>query len=335
MGGRDVTTLDAEKQMVSDLWLDQSDAHERIDGRLQAGTISSDEAASLRHFTDHGYATLSLDLDDEFFGAFDADIDRLWDERPFDLAVGSAGMRVSFRDYEDDRALGHRLPDIHSHSPTARSLYLNSKIFRMVELIFGQRSIAFQSLYFQFGSQQDLHRDPMFVTTRPPPNLLASWTALEDITLERGPLMYARGSHRMPWFEFSDDSVSLTPAVSEERRQAWRSYRDDMIETMNCAVETFTCKRGDVFLWHAGLLHGGQRVADEKLTRKSFVVHYSTEAHYRDRTASMHVKSRENGEEVWRLVKGTTDHRLHADGFLGLDNPLRYIPSTEAARITA
>lgn len=330
-----MATLDANKQMISDLWLDQSDAHERIDGKLQAGTISDDEAATLRHFTDNGYATLSLDLDTEFSNAFEADIDRLWDERPFDLAVGSAGMRVSFRDYEDDRSLGHRLPDIHSHSATALSLYLNAEIFRMVELIFDQQALAFQSLYFQFGSQQEFHRDPMFVTTKPPPNLLASWIALEDITLDRGPLMYARGSHRMPWFEFGDDSVSLTPAVSEDRRQAWRSYRDDMIEKMNYEVQTFTCKSGDVFLWHAGLLHGGQRVAGENLTRKSFVVHYSTAAHYRDRTASMHVKSLENGEAVLRLVKGSTDHRLEADGCIGLDNPLRYIPSTEAARITA
>lgn len=329
-----MVTLDAKKQMISDLWLDQPDAHEQIDGRLRSGTISSDDAANLHHFTDNGYVALSLDVDAEFFGAFDDDVDRLWEDRPFDLAVGNAGTRVSFRDYGQDRGAGHRLPDIHSHSSAALSLYLNAQIFRMVELIFDQQAIAFQSLYFQFGSQQDLHRDPMFVTTRPPAHLLASWTALEDITPDRGPLLYAPGSHRMPWFEFNEDSISLTPDVPEQRRQAWRLYRDEMLEQMSCEVEAFTCKRGDVFFWHAGLLHGGQRVEDESLTRKSFVVHYSTGAHYRSRTATMQMKSLENGDAIMRPIKGTTDHRFEVDGCIGLDNPLRYIPSAEAARTT-
>ena len=37
----------------------------------------------------------------------------------------------------------------------------------MVELIYGEPAIAFQSLYFEYGSQQGLHRDPMFVFTEP------------------------------------------------------------------------------------------------------------------------------------------------------------------------
>ena len=36
----------------------------------------------------------------------------------------------------------------------ARELYLHPKIFRMVELIYGEPAIAFQSLYFEYGSQQ-------------------------------------------------------------------------------------------------------------------------------------------------------------------------------------
>src|SRR6266516_4337125 len=74
--------------------------------------------------------------------------------------------------------------------------------FRFVELIFGAPAIAFQSLYFEYGSQQGLHRDPMFVVTDPPSHLLASWVALEDITPDSGPLAYVPGSQHLPWYEF-------------------------------------------------------------------------------------------------------------------------------------
>ena len=75
-------------------------------------------------------------------------------------------------------------------------------MFRMVELIYDQPAISFQSLYFEYGSQQALHRDPMFVVTDPPSHLLASWVALEDIAPDSGPLAYVPKSHRLPWFEF-------------------------------------------------------------------------------------------------------------------------------------
>ena len=125
---------------------------------------------------------------------FEADVDRLWEERPADLACRQSRVSGS-RSAISTRAPKCRLPDRrpHSHSPTARELYVNRQIFRMVELIFDQKAIAFQSLYFQFGSEQSLHRDPMFVVTKPPSHLLASWTALEDITPECGPLLYRPG----------------------------------------------------------------------------------------------------------------------------------------------
>ena len=33
-------------------------------------------------------------------------------------------------------------------------------------------------------------------------------------------------------------------------------------------------KKGDVFIWHANLIHGGSPIKDHSLTRKSMVIHY-------------------------------------------------------------
>ena len=46
----------------SSLWIDQDDAHRRIDAVLAAGEVSAERAAGLRHFVDRGYLVFSLDL---------------------------------------------------------------------------------------------------------------------------------------------------------------------------------------------------------------------------------------------------------------------------------
>jgi ectoine hydroxylase-related dioxygenase (phytanoyl-CoA dioxygenase family) len=96
-----------------------------------------------------------------------------------------------------------------------------------------------------------------------------------------------------------------------------------MIDEMGLEVKAFTAERGDVFIWHGGLLHGGAQVENERSTRKSFVVHFSTARNYKSRGATMKMKSVENGQEVWRGVSRKTDRLLVKDGCTGIDNPLR------------
>jgi ectoine hydroxylase-related dioxygenase (phytanoyl-CoA dioxygenase family) len=313
--------LDDDKHLVSDLWLDQPDAHERIDQRVQAGELQPDDAARLHQFTDDGYTVMSIDIDDAFVAAFDRDVDAVWESRPYDLAVSPLkGGRTSFRDFPHDREPGYRIPDFHSHAPTARRLYLHPEIFRVVALIFGSEPIAFQSLYFEYGSQQGLHRDPLFVGADPPGNLVASWIALEDIVAESGPLLYAPGSHRMPWFEFEPDCIAMRDK-GREHQIAWHRHRDRFVDEMHLDVKPLTCKRGDVFLWHAGLLHGGAPIVDEHRTRKSFVTHYSTRAHYTSRRATMDV--RVGATDEWETVGATTTDVIEENGCKGIDNPLR------------
>ena len=43
---------------------------------------------------------------------------------------------------------------------------------------------------------------------------------------------------------------------------------------------TFHANRGDVFLWHGALIHGGSRARDTTMTRRSLVLHYSSVSAY-------------------------------------------------------
>ena len=309
-------------ELQSDLWLDQPDAHERIEERLARGAISGPEAALLHLFVDDGYLKFPISLDEEFCDAFDADVSRIWHERPADLAISPRGPAgpTAFSDYEGPvRDPGYRIPDLHSHSEHARAIYLHPEIFRMIELIYDEPAIAFQSLYFEYGSEQGLHRDPMFVVTDPPTHLLASWVALEDITPDSGPLAYAPKTHRWPWFEFEPGTVVCGQRVPPEKRQEHGQWTRAMLRDQELEVLPFTCKRGDAFIWHGGLLHGGTPIDNPEQTRRSFVVHYCTAAHKSSRTASMRVRE---GED-WRRISRTTDTVIESDRGRGLDNPMR------------
>jgi phytanoyl-CoA hydroxylase len=309
-------------ELHSDLWLDQPDAHSRVDGRVASGSLPEADAVLLRKFVDDGYLTTSIPLDGAVTDALDAEIGRLWHERPANVSVAVPGPDhpTALQDFDgDERQHGYRIPDLHGASPAAMSLYLQPEIFRLIELIFDQQSVAFQSLYFEHGSAQALHRDPMFAPTRPVPNLVAAWIALEDITPDSGPLFFLPGSHRFPWFEFQENSVAMTPQT-RFRRPEYQSWVQELLGREPRAWQRFVCRRGDVMIWHAGLMHGGSKIQNPATTRKSFVVHYSTSATYHERRGRMQVRD----EGKMKLLRASTATIARAPGARGFDSPMKH-----------
>jgi phytanoyl-CoA hydroxylase len=313
--------LDQHGHLKSDLWLDQPDAHTRIDKRVTAGIVSGADAALLHKFVDDGYFTFHIDLDEADTDAFDDTIAEMWCERPAAQPISVPGRTVaeSFAMYDGPvRPVGYRLPDLHGLSHNAMDLYLHRDIFRLIELVFEQPAIAFQSLYFEYGSTQALHRDPWYVVANPVPHLAAAWIALEDITGDSGPLIYVPGSHRVPWFQFEENTVQLTPKATQTKLDEYREFNAKVLQELG-HPRRFICKRGDVFVWHAGLQHGGAKVNNPDKTRKSFVVHYSTAATYRSRTASMEI--RDGGNR--RVMSRTTSTVIERPSARGLDSPMK------------
>ena len=197
--------LRKDGRLRSDLWLDSPGAAERIEAKRAAGELSDDDAKALRHWAERGYAELSVDEPAAGWGEVDEAVERLWREKPATQAMAyeSPLKRFPLADEATDRKPGHRISNLHSASEAAGELYLHPAIHGLVGKIFGETPVALQSIYFQWGSGQALHRDPMHVYTSPPSHLIGAWIALEDIGADCGPLTYVAGSHELPYYQFS------------------------------------------------------------------------------------------------------------------------------------
>jgi ectoine hydroxylase-related dioxygenase (phytanoyl-CoA dioxygenase family) len=304
------------------LWLDEPGAQRRIKARARAQELSVGEEASLRKFAEDGYFILPIDLSAEDAAAIDRDVDALWSNRPSNVAFAydSPPRRFSEAVPAEDRKPRYRIHELHSASETALRLYLHPQIHRYASLILGETAVATQSLYFEYGSQQALHRDSVVVPTPQFGRLVAAWIALEDIAPESGPLSYVPGSQRLPFYELSPGRHVYDPSVHTAKDvEAAVAFYAAELERSKLPVKQFTARRGEVLIWHSALTHGGSPTLDPQRTRKSFVVHFSTlSAHPTRECAVRETVDGVAGESVFSTAK-----ILRRKGAFGFANPLQ------------
>ena len=146
---------------------------------------------------------------------------------------------------------------------------------KVLKTLLGKPVKLFQSINFITGSNQRTHSDSIHMTTFPYGNLIAVWVALEDITEDSGPLHYYTGSHKWPYlmnkdFGNSGNAISLG-------KMSYEKYEDkieEIVSKSDYERKNFLAKKGDILIWHANLLHGGNPVTNTESTRKSMVFHY-------------------------------------------------------------
>jgi SAM-dependent methyltransferase/ectoine hydroxylase-related dioxygenase (phytanoyl-CoA dioxygenase family) len=153
--------------------------------------------------------------------------------------------------------------------PVRRGMYHPTVVDALTKVL-GDAPVAINSLNFVRGSQQPPHIDSWYM---PPPrdySLAVASLCLEDVDLQAGPLFYYPGSHLIPPYRFSHGGLKSIDA----EMPACTAYVDREIVKRGLRRETFAGRKGDVFLWHCQLLHGGTQINDPARTRRSLVVHY-------------------------------------------------------------
>lgn len=306
---------------ASRLWIDQPDAAKRIDDLTMRGDLSAEESDFLHRFQSDGFARIMLDPQREPLDEVVRDIDRLWKERPSDLLYSfhqPVLHRLSTSEEARDRHPGYRIYGPHSHSPAVRSLYLHQRLHSIAARILGEPVVAIYSHVFEYGSAQQLHRDPVFVPTEVPGHLLAVWIALEDVHPDSGPLRYIPGSHRLPAYEFRPGVFRFDPSlVGEPEMASEQAWLQEQISARKLKPALLDARKGEVLFWHAGLYHGGEPIRDPSRTRRSLVVHYSTRSSYH--TAACTFADDQAGGEH-RVAR---THRVLKEGnALGFANPM-------------
>lgn len=148
----------------------------------------------------------------------------------------------------------------------------------ILSFLLDKEVVPFQTINFITESQQRAHSDSIHITTCPLRYLVAVWIALEDIDSENGSLFYHKGSHKLPYLlngGFNEGATALL--LGKKDYKDYEDVLEEMIVKNNFKKQEFYAKKGDVFIWHANLVHGGSPILKNNSTRKSMVIHYSAE----------------------------------------------------------
>lgn len=235
--------------------------------------------AQMTFWERNGYLVLPGFFSSERLRDINGVVDEAWrtreedgDRLVVDVYIGTPDeRRMYLRDAPAEaRKLPYKLNDLYLESDVVRDTVLDPTLVAVLGQLLEGEPMVINSLNFEFGSQQDFHFDTWFM---PPPvdnRMVVSFIALEDIGPTAGPLKYYAGSHLLPPYRFSHGRLD---AVLDEI-PACLNYVRGQIAEAGLEHERFTCKAGDVFIWHAHLFHGGSEIEDLSLTRRSIVTHY-------------------------------------------------------------
>lgn len=270
-------------------WFDQPNALELLEHRRRDEQLSDQDFELLHKWVTEGYYTNSGAVSEQHIDGMVREMDDLWTaDRPIegleilDLRLNPEGplvnlshaevvalepaRRLEIRDNSNWRIHGY-----HLFSEPARAIYENSELIRMTSLIFKQPSIPSYTINFTYGSRQALHQDTAVFHVFPPNYLIGAWLACEDALPDSGPLVYYPRSHRAALFPQFDNY----PQTNLRTVRNMQEYSDYVVErSKDYERKLYFAKKGDVFLWHGMLIHGGSEVFNPKMTRRSYVCHY-------------------------------------------------------------
>lgn len=164
----------------------------------------------------------------------------------------------------------YKINDLYLDMEGVRQVALSGKLIPLLKRMLGDVPVLCNSLYMDRGTTQGDHVDSLYMTPQTPGHLIAAWVALEDAHQDAGQLEYYPGSHLFEQMKFSNGGYHFIP----EEMDQWVRYINAKVAEARLVKKSFAAKKGDVFIWHANLLHAGGPIKDWSRTRKSLVFHY-------------------------------------------------------------
>ncbi|MEO6836793.1 MAG: phytanoyl-CoA dioxygenase family protein [Ginsengibacter sp.] len=219
--------------------------------------LDADSKKSIVSFHENGFAKINNYLPDMQVAEVNKEIDQLINNRTVKF---NSRNKIMFA--------------IH-HSTLIKNIAEDKNLKELLGKLINGVPILFQSINFLMGSEQHTHSDSIHMTTFPLGGLLGAWIALEDITTENGPLHYYPKSHTLPYYLNSDyDNEGSGLFIGNKSYKDYEKMIGEKIQQQGLKKEILFAKKGDLFIWHANLFHGGETHINKNLTRRSMVFHY-------------------------------------------------------------
>ncbi|AZA76349.1 phytanoyl-CoA dioxygenase [Chryseobacterium sp. G0186] len=224
------------------------------------GSLSEENKNSALQYDDNGYMILKNFLSPETAEKINVEIEKLMKDGTLKFRYGGKLMFA-----------------IH-HSEIIKSIGNDKDLLEFLSVLLDGKAKLFQSINFINGSQQKTHSDSIHMTTYPLGGLLGVWIALEDVDENNGALHYIPGSHKLPYFLNSDyDNEGNALRIGKKSYKAYEEFLENKVKELGLKKEIFKAKKGDLLIWHANILHGGEPHTDKNRTRKSLVYHFFDE----------------------------------------------------------
>ena len=158
-----------------------------------------------------------------------------------------------------------------------RTIAYDKVLLKILKILKNNKEpIPFSTINFLKGTEQPMHSDYIHFATIPKNYLVGVWVALEDIKKNAGPLAIVNASHKFP--TLTNEKLNLKiPSNEKELKKnytAYEKYVRNIIKRKKTKVKEIPIKKGEAIIWDANLLHGGLKIKDKNLTRKSLVYHF-------------------------------------------------------------
>jgi ectoine hydroxylase-related dioxygenase (phytanoyl-CoA dioxygenase family) len=236
-------------------------------------------------FFENGYLVLPAFFNDDEVASINAAVDRAWADRSIynNLTISAYTGTTSYVETymrnvdQAARRFQHKLNHLYLYDPRVLDLIYSDKLHGVLSELVGGEPLLFNGLNMEHGTEQRMHIDTFYMPPRTFGKMVATWIALEDIHPDSGPLSYYPGSHQIAPYTFSHGAIW---AIQDEM-PSFDEYYNAELAKRDLQQQEFCPRKGDVFIWHAQLYHGGGRINNRALTRRSMVNHFWTLEDYR------------------------------------------------------
>jgi len=232
------------------------------------------DQSQFEQWKDQGFLYLKRFYDSSEVNLLNSIVERAWNLSPnfivVDHVVTGKRSYMSSIPTEERETKRFKVNDLYLNFASLRSMVMKQEMLEILTVLLGDKPVLCNTLNLEKGSEQPDHTDTLYMTPRTFQKVVATWTALEDVHPDAGALRFYPMSHKIQPFLFSDGSYH---AIDSEMPD-WEKHTTSEVKRLGLQPELLLAEAGDVFIWHANLLHGGSKIIDAQRTRKSLVSHF-------------------------------------------------------------